>query len=172
MTPRQPSRRSPTAPRSCRGGMTADAGGPTARAAATGHRRHTDTVHPGLGQRALPPHLRPRRTAPQGQDAPFLLSQRCQHLHLSSRQPMPDLGDPHRRRFDPATAAQLFERFYRSDTSRTASSAGSAIGLTIAKAINQAHHGQLLGCSDGLGTGARFEITLPIAGRPAPTRAG
>jgi hypothetical protein len=27
---------------------------------------------------------------------------------------MPDLGDPHRRRFDPATAAQLFERFYRS----------------------------------------------------------
>jgi len=85
---------------------------------------------------------------------------------------MPDLGDPHRRRFDPATAAQLFERFYRSDTSRTASSAGSAIGLTIAKAINQAQHGQLLGCSDGLGTGARFEITLPIAGRPTPTRAG
>ena len=67
------------------------------------------------------------------------------------------------------TAAQLFERFYRSDTSRTAS---SAIGLTIAKAINQAHHGQLLGCSDGHGTEARFEITLPIAGRPAPTRAG
>jgi len=27
----------------------------------------------GLGQRALPPHLRPRRAAPQGQDAPFLL---------------------------------------------------------------------------------------------------
>jgi signal transduction histidine kinase len=85
---------------------------------------------------------------------------------------MPDLGDPHRRRFDHATAAQLFKRVYRSDTSRTASSTsstGSAIGLTIAKAINQAHHGQLLGCSDGLGTGARFEITLPIAGRPRYT---
>ena len=48
---------------------------------------------------------------------------------------MPDLGDPHRRRFDPATAVQLFKRFYRSDTSRTASSTGSAIGLTIAKAM-------------------------------------
>jgi two-component system sensor histidine kinase BaeS len=65
--------------------------------------------------------------------------------------------------FDPATADQLFERFYRGDTSRTADGAGSGIGLTIAKAIVQAHHGQLLGRSDGPGKGARFEITLPIA---------
>jgi len=67
--------------------------------------------------------------------------------------------------FDPAQAAQLFERFYRGDSSRTANGAGSGIGLTIAKAIVQAHHGQLLGHSDGPGTGARFEISLPIAGR-------
>ena len=67
--------------------------------------------------------------------------------------------------FDPATAARLFERFYRGDSSRTANGAGSGIGLTIAKAIVAAHHGQLLGHSDGPHTGARFEITLPIAGR-------
>lgn len=66
--------------------------------------------------------------------------------------------------FDPAVATRLFERFYRGDSSRTASDAGSGIGLTIAKAIIKAHNGQLLGHSDGPGTGARFEITLPVAG--------
>jgi signal transduction histidine kinase len=72
-----------------------------------------------------------------------------------------DTGDG----FEPAVATRLFERFYRGDSSRTASGAGSGIGLTIAKAIVRAHHGQLLARSDGPGTGARFEVTLPIAGR-------
>jgi two-component system, OmpR family, sensor histidine kinase BaeS len=67
--------------------------------------------------------------------------------------------------FDPDLAAQLFERFYRGDTSRTANGAGSGIGLTLSKAIVEAHHGQLRAHSDGPGTGARFEITLPIAAR-------
>jgi two-component system, OmpR family, sensor histidine kinase BaeS len=67
--------------------------------------------------------------------------------------------------FDPAVAPQLFERFYRGDSSRTASGAGSGIGLTIAKAIVGAHHGQLRGFSEGPGKGARFEIVLPIANR-------
>ena len=80
---------------------------------------------------------------------------------------MTDIGEG----FEPALAAQLFERFYRSDSSRTADGAGSGIGLTIAKAIVQAHHEQLLGHSDGPGNGARFEITLPIAGRGATTTA-
>jgi two-component system, OmpR family, sensor histidine kinase BaeS len=86
-------------------------------------------------------------------------------------------GDNHRYRivvtddgegFDPDQAAQLFERFYRGDTSRTANGAGSGIGLTIAKAIIEAHHGQLHGHSDGPGSGARFEITLPTSGRRTP----
>jgi two-component system sensor histidine kinase BaeS len=72
-----------------------------------------------------------------------------------------DTGDG----FDPALAARLFERFYRGDTSRTASSAGSGIGLTIAKAIVKAHGGQLHAHSDGPGQGAQFEATLPVAGR-------
>jgi two-component system, OmpR family, sensor histidine kinase BaeS len=70
--------------------------------------------------------------------------------------------------FDPAVAEELFERFYRGDSSRTADGAGSGIGLTIAKAIVQAHHGQLLGHSDGPGTGARFEIRLPVANAGIP----
>ena len=67
--------------------------------------------------------------------------------------------------FDPAIADQLFERFYRGDSSRTVNGAGSGIGLTIAKAIIEAHHGQLRAHSDGPGKGASFEITLPIASR-------
>jgi len=67
--------------------------------------------------------------------------------------------------FDPVLADQLFERFYRGDSSRTASGAGSGIGLTIAKAIVKAHHGQLRAHSDGPGKGARLEITLPVAAR-------
>jgi signal transduction histidine kinase len=67
--------------------------------------------------------------------------------------------------FDPALAAHLFERFYRGDTSRTTNGAGSGIGLTIAKAIIEAQHGQLRGFSEGPGRGAQFEVTLPVAGR-------
>ena len=67
--------------------------------------------------------------------------------------------------FDPDLAVELFERFYRGDSSRTASGAGSGIGLTIAKAIVTAHHGELRAHSDGPGKGARFEITLPVAAR-------
>jgi Signal transduction histidine kinase len=67
--------------------------------------------------------------------------------------------------FDPAVATRLFERFYRGDSSRTASGAGSGIGLTIARAIVKAHDGALLAHSDGHGQGATFEITLPVADR-------
>jgi signal transduction histidine kinase len=72
-----------------------------------------------------------------------------------------DTGDG----FDPDAAAQLFERFYRGDRSRTVNGAGSGIGLTIAKAIIEAHHGQLRARSDGPGKGASFEIILPVASR-------
>jgi two-component system, OmpR family, sensor histidine kinase BaeS len=72
-----------------------------------------------------------------------------------------DTGDG----FEPDVAAQLFERFYRGDRSRTVNGAGSGIGLTIAKAIIEAHHGQLRAHSDGPGRGASFEIILPIVSR-------
>ena len=72
-----------------------------------------------------------------------------------------DTGDG----FEPDVAAQLFERFYRGDSSRTVNGAGSGIGLTIAKAIIEAHHGQLRAHSQGPGRGASFDVILPIASR-------
>lgn len=63
--------------------------------------------------------------------------------------------------FPPAQADRLFERFYRTDAARTYGAAGSGIGLTITKAIINAHHGTIHAHSDGPGHGARFEITLP-----------
>jgi signal transduction histidine kinase len=65
--------------------------------------------------------------------------------------------------FDPAEADRLFERFYRTDTARTRGGAGSGIGLTITKAIINAHDGTITAHSDGPGLGASFTVTLPAA---------
>jgi signal transduction histidine kinase len=65
--------------------------------------------------------------------------------------------------FEPAEAERLFERFYRNDAARTQGAAGSGIGLTITKAIINAHHGIISAHSDGRGRGATFDITLPAA---------
>lgn len=63
--------------------------------------------------------------------------------------------------FDPADAARIFERFFRGDASRTRSSAGTGVGLTIARAIVHAHGGTLTASSGGPGTGAAFTMVLP-----------
>jgi signal transduction histidine kinase len=63
--------------------------------------------------------------------------------------------------FDRAEADRLFERFYRTDRARTRDGAGSGIGLTITKAIVNAHHATITAHSDGPGRGATFQITLP-----------
>jgi len=60
---------------------------------------------------------------------------------------------------------QIFERFYRVDRARTYTpgAGGSGIGLTITRAIVQAHGGSIHAESHGPGHGARFVITLPAA---------
>lgn len=55
----------------------------------------------------------------------------------------------------------VFERFYRTDTARSRDRGGSGIGLSIAKAIVDAHGGTIGVTSDGPGTGSRFTFTLP-----------
>jgi two-component system, OmpR family, sensor histidine kinase BaeS len=62
--------------------------------------------------------------------------------------------------FPAGDAERIFGRFEKAPDSP-----GSGLGLTIARAIVEAHHGTLTAQSDGPGQGARFTITLP-AGSP------
>ncbi|WP_019970841.1 ATP-binding protein [Mycobacterium sp. 141] len=55
----------------------------------------------------------------------------------------------------------VFERFYRTDTARDRDRGGSGIGLSIVKALVEAHHGRISVSSSGTGTGATFIVTLP-----------
>jgi len=57
----------------------------------------------------------------------------------------------------------VFERFYRVDKARSRALGGAGIGLTIAKALVEAHGGQIWASSPGLGQGAIFSFSLPIA---------
>ena len=62
---------------------------------------------------------------------------------------------------------RVFERFYRADVARARLSGGSGIGLTIVRAIVEAHRGVIRAESDGPGCGSRFVITLPVASAAA-----
>lgn len=55
----------------------------------------------------------------------------------------------------------LFERFYRSEASRTRKSGGSGLGLAITKSIVDAHEGQIEIFSQ-LGVGSTFLVRLPL----------
>lgn len=53
----------------------------------------------------------------------------------------------------------LFDRFYRVDSGR--GRVGSGIGLTISRALVEAHGGRITAHSDGAGEGACFTVELP-----------
>jgi signal transduction histidine kinase len=57
----------------------------------------------------------------------------------------------------------VFDRFYRTDPSRSRESGGSGLGLAIVKAIVEAHGGNVGVTSAGLGQGSTFTVTLPVA---------
>ena len=54
----------------------------------------------------------------------------------------------------------IFERFYRTDRSRNRKTGGAGIGLTITKAIVQAHGGKIVAESRE-NHGSKFVMTLP-----------
>ncbi len=55
----------------------------------------------------------------------------------------------------------IFERFYRVDPSRSRKLGGSGIGLTIARALVEAHGGHIWAESSGANQGSTFSFTLP-----------
>ncbi len=61
----------------------------------------------------------------------------------------------------PEHLTQVFDRFYRADTARNRLHGGSGIGLTISKAIVEAHRGRISAHSAGRGTGTTFTVHLP-----------
>ena len=64
---------------------------------------------------------------------------------------------------------RIFERFYRADAARDRERGGAGLGLSIAKALVEAHGGSIAVSSNGPGTGATFTINLPAAPIPNGT---
>ena len=64
----------------------------------------------------------------------------------------------------PEHLERVFERFFRADPARSRATGGNGIGLTIARAIVEAHGGTLRAESDGSGRGSRFVVALPAVG--------
>jgi signal transduction histidine kinase len=70
----------------------------------------------------------------------------------------------------PELLGRVFERFFRVDPARTRNrDGGSGLGLTISRAIVEAHGGRMWAESAGLGRGARFVIRLPTIPRRTGT---
>jgi signal transduction histidine kinase len=61
---------------------------------------------------------------------------------------------------------RLFDRFYRVDAARDREHGGAGIGLSIAKALVEAHGGHIEASSEGPGNGSTFTVTLPCRRRP------
>ena len=62
----------------------------------------------------------------------------------------------------PADLPHIFERFYRADTSRSKTTPGYGLGLSIAARIAELHHGSI-DATSRLGHGTTFIVHLPTA---------
>jgi len=68
---------------------------------------------------------------------------------------------------EPDEAAHIFERFYRSDPSRSRTHGGAGLGLSIVSAI-VANHGGTVSAQGRIGSGTTFTVHLPPAPPPEP----
>ena len=59
---------------------------------------------------------------------------------------------------------QIFDKFYQVEDHMTRTYGGLGIGLSIAKALIEAHGGRIWASSPGLEQGATFTVSLPLAG--------
>lgn len=72
----------------------------------------------------------------------------------------------------PEVATQVFDRFFRSDGSRSRHAGGAGLGLSIARSIVEAHGGSI-DVESAVSEGTTFRIRLPVAesdGRPDDLR--
>lgn len=65
----------------------------------------------------------------------------------------------------PQIRDQIFQRFWRADTSRTRETGGSGLGLSIVASIVDALHGSVT-VADTPGGGATFRVSFPLADAP------
>ena len=63
----------------------------------------------------------------------------------------------------------LFERFYRADLARGRDVEGAGLGLSIAKALTEAHGGAI-SVESVVGQGTTVRVRLPLAERGAKTQ--
>ena len=55
----------------------------------------------------------------------------------------------------------VFNRFYRTDKTRSRDTGGAGLGLAITKALVEAHNGRIEVMSDGIGCGSTFRFSIP-----------
>jgi CheY-like chemotaxis protein len=68
---------------------------------------------------------------------------------------------------EPRMLGQLFNAFTQADSSLERGQGGLGLGLALVKGLAELHGGDVTARSEGVGRGAEFSLTLPLAGQAA-----